>query len=87
MVCDKENWFLMRMLANPTFRSYDWSKRLNETMAVFDDIRVHRLSTGVKTDLLKLIFRILTWRVVGWKGKQRNEHRTFSELDPELDFL
>ena len=49
MVCDKENWFLMRMLANPTFRSYDWSKRLNETMAVFDDIRVHRLSTGIKS--------------------------------------
>ena len=45
MVRDKENWFLMRMLANPTVRSYDWSKRLNETMAVFDDIRVHRLSS------------------------------------------
>ena len=38
------------MLANPTVRSYDWSKRLNETMAVFDDIRVHRLSTGIKSN-------------------------------------
>ena len=26
--------------------SYDWSKRLNETMAVFDDIKVHWSSTG-----------------------------------------
>ena len=42
--------FLMRMLAYPTLRSYDWSKRLNETMAVFDDIRVHRLSIGIKSD-------------------------------------
>ena len=45
----RKNCFLMRMLANPTLRSYDWSKRLNETMAVFDDIRVHRLSTGIKS--------------------------------------
>ena len=49
-VHDKGNWFLVWMLANPTVRSYDWIKRLNETMAVFDDIRVHRLSIGIKSD-------------------------------------
>ena len=41
--------------------SYDWSKRLNETRAVFDDIRVHWSSTSLK----QIIFYLMvSWNFV-----------------------